>query len=175
MVLFALLATGLAFQSSRGQQKLDEILVHGDDFLFGVKEPAGWKGDATSAEKFGANVVLHEADQPQEDTVGLIRISVNDKVDENTQADLEEDKRSYKKLYSNVLFKELAVRHATYSCLASVFYVPGKFYEYVAYVNPGPRKSKLFSVSMNTGPSGASPKQAEAFQFAIRSLNLLKP
>jgi len=59
--------------------------------------------------------------------------------------------------------------------LGKVFYIPGKFYEYVAYVNPGPKKPVLFSVSMNTQKLEASAKELEAYKSAVQSVTLLKP
>jgi hypothetical protein len=162
-------------QSSLAQQKLDQLLVYGENFVFGVKEPVGWKGDTSNAEKFQSNVVLHESGQPLDSTSGLIRIRLDQKVDENTRADLEADMREYKAQYPRVQFKDIPAKHPDYLCLAKVFYVPGKFYEYVAYVNPGPQKPVLFSVSMNIQKSEASAKELDAFESAIWSLTLLKP
>ena len=133
-----------------GQQKLDQLLVYGDNFLFSLKEPPRWSGDTTNAEKFQSNVILHESGQPPESSAGLIRIRVNDKTDENTSADLEEDMRSYEAQYPKIQFKNLSVKNPRYLCLAKTFYIPGQFYEYVTYVNPGPKKPVLLSVSMNT-------------------------
>jgi hypothetical protein len=158
-----------------GQQKPDELLVYGDKFIFSVKEPTGWHGDTTNAEKFQSNAVLHEDSQPTDSTSGLIRISVNDKVDEDTLADLKADMRDYKAQYPAVQFKALIAKNPNYKCLARVFYVPGKFYEYVAYVNPGVQKPLLFSVAMNTGKAEATEKELEAFGSAIQSLKLVKP
>jgi hypothetical protein len=45
--------------SSFAQQKLHQLLVHGDNFLFSVEEPDGWRGDIAGAETFQSNVVLH--------------------------------------------------------------------------------------------------------------------
>jgi hypothetical protein len=170
-----LVASCCVVEVSLAQQKLDQLLVYGENFMFGVKEPPGWKGDTTNAEKFQSNVVLHESGLPLETTSGLIRIRLNEKVDENTREDLKTDLRGYQAQYPRVQFKDIPAKHPNYLCLAKVFYVPGKFYEYVAYVNPGPQKAVLFSVSMNTQKSEASAKELEAFELAIRSLTLLKP
>ena len=137
-------------QPSFAQQKLDQLLVYGDGFIFGVKEPLGWKGDIASAGNLQSNVILHEGGQPPESSQGLIRIRVNDKVDENTEADLDEDMRGYRAQHPKIQFKDLTVKNPEYPCLAKVFYVPGEFYEYVAYVNPGAGKPFLFSVAMNS-------------------------
>ena len=162
-------------QPSFSQQKLDQVLVYNDNFMFGVKEPAGWTGDTTNAASFEASMVLHESGQPSDSWFGLIRIRVSSKVDENTSADLAEDIRSYKAQFPGVHFKDLSVANPRYLCLAELFYIPGKSYEYVAYVNPGPKKPILFLVSMNTPKSEASPKELEAFKSAVQSLTLLKP
>lgn len=169
------IALAWMIQPSNAQQRLVQLLVYGDDFIFSVKEPPGWSGDTTGAGKFQSNVILHETGQPPESLSGLIRIRVNAKADENTSADLEEDMRSYRAQYPKVRFKDLSVRNPRYRCLAKVFYVPGEFYEYVAYLNPGPTKPVLFSVSMNSQKSEASAKELEAYESAVQSLRLLKP
>jgi hypothetical protein len=169
------IALSWMIQPSFAQQKLDQLLVYGDGFMFSVKEPPGWKGDTTTAAKFQSNVILHENGQPPESFSGLIRIRLNDKADENTSADLEEDMRGYRAQYPKIQFKDLDIKNPEYLCLAKVFYVPGKFYEYVAYVNPGQGKPVLFSVSMNSQKSEASAKELEAYKSAVQSLRLVKP
>jgi hypothetical protein len=166
---FLLTQTGLA------QQKLDQLLVHGENFMFGVKEPPGWVGDTTNAEQFNSNVVLHEVGQPAAAWIGLIRIRVDEKVDENTSADMAADMKDYKAQHPHVRFKELPIPNSHYRCLAKVFFVPGDFYEYVTYVNPGPNKPILVSVSMNTGPTEATAKELDAYKSAVQSLTVLKP
>jgi hypothetical protein len=161
--------------SSFAQQKLDQLLVYGDDFMFSVKEPPGWKGDATTAAKFQSNLILHEIGQQPESSSGLIRIRIDEKVDENTSADLKEDMRGYRAQYPKIQFRELPVKNQRYLCMAKVFYIPGEFYEYVTYVNPGPGKPFLFSVSMNSQKSEASAKELDAYKSAVQSLTLLKP
>ncbi|HWZ96782.1 MAG TPA: hypothetical protein VN025_03405 [Candidatus Dormibacteraeota bacterium] len=168
IVLFGLIP------SSNGQQKLDQLLVHGDGFLFSLKEPEGWSGDTENAEKFSANVVLHENGKPKNDYAGLIRISLNEKTDENIAEDMAADMREYSGRYPKVQFKDLAINHPGYKSLAKVFYESGEFYEYVAYVNPGPKSKFLFSISMNTGKTEASEKELAAFKSALQSLTLLK-
>jgi hypothetical protein len=162
-------------QLSFAQQKLDQLLVYGEDFMFGVKEPPGWVGDTTNAEGFEANVVLHESGQPRDSWSGLIRIRVNAKVNENTSADMAEDMRGYKAQFPNVRFKDLSIPNQRYLTIAKLFYIPGESYEYVTYVNPGPKRAILFSVSMNTQKLEASEKELEAYKMAVQSLTLLKP
>jgi hypothetical protein len=161
--------------SSLAQQKLDQLLVYGDNFLFSVLEPVGWRGDTASAEKFQSNIVLHEATQPSQSLAGLIRVRLNDKTDENISADMAEDIRSYKAQYPKIQFKDIAIRNPAYPAVAKVFYVPGQFYEYVTYMNPGQGKPFIFSVSMNSPKSEATAKQLDAYELTLASLKLLKP
>lgn len=162
-------------QPNFAQQKLDQLIVYGDNFMFSVKEPNGWNGDTANAKNFQSSVILHEATQPTDSVSGLIRIRINRKVDENTKADLEEDMRGYRAQYPRVQFKDFSVNHPQYLCLAKVFYIPGEFYEYVAYVNPGPKKPILFSISMSSQKSEASVAEMEAYRSAVESLTVLKP
>jgi len=161
--------------SISAQQKLDQLLVYGDNFLFSVKEPTGWQGDTATAEKFQSNVVLHEATQPVDSLDGLIRVRLNDKTDENISEDMEADIRSYRAEYPKIQFRDVAIKNPAYPAVAKVFYVPGKFYEYVTYMNPGLGKPFIFSVSMNSQKSEATAKQLAAYESTLASLKLLKP
>jgi hypothetical protein len=172
---FLALLIVLACLRTAAQQKLDQLLVYGDDFMFSVKEPPGWAGDTTNALGFNANVVLHEFGKPPDSWSGLIRIRVNEKTDENISADMAEDMRDSKAQSPNIQFKDFPIASTRYRCIAKVFVNPGESYEYVAYVNPGPGKPILFSVSMNTGKSEASVKELQAYKSAVQSLTLLKP
>jgi len=167
------IALTLSF-SSVAQQKLDQLLVHGDNFLFSVKEPDGWKGDTTGAETFQSNVVLHEASQATKSPSGLIRVRLNDKTDENISADMKDDIRSYKTQYPKIQFKDIAIRNPGYPAIAKVFYIPGQFYEYVAYMNPGRGKPFIFSVAMNTQKSEATAKQLGAYESTLASLKRMR-
>jgi len=169
-----LIAVILSFPSF-AQQKLDQLLVYGDNFLFSVKEPAGWKGDTATAENFQSNVVLHEATQPIESLAGLIRVRLNDKTDENISADMEDDIRTYKAQYPKIRFRDIAIKNPAYPAVTKVFYIPGQFYEYVTYMNPGRGKPFIFSVSMNSQKSEATAKQLDAYESTLASLKLLKP
>jgi hypothetical protein len=162
-------------QSAFAQQKSNRLLVYGDGFAFSLEEPPGWRGDTKSAEAFGANAILYEIAQPSDSMTGLIRIRVNSKEDEDTQADMDADMHDYQSRYPKVQFKDLPIETLGYRCLAKVFYIPGKFYEYVAYVNPGPKKPFLFSVAMSAQKSEASAHELEAYMSTVRSLTLIKP
>lgn len=96
-----------------------------------------------------------------------------DKVDDNTQEDLSHDMNGYKDQYGGIQFEDISVTHPSYRTFPKLFTVPGQFYEYVAYVNPGPGKKQMFSVSMNKQKTEATPHELNTFQEIIASLRLL--
>lgn len=174
-ILACLIVSCWLIQPSFAQRALDRLLVFGEGFSFSVKEPPNWKGDTENAARFDANVVLRESGKDIQGTHGLIRVRIDSKEDENTLADLEADMREYRERYAGIQFKNLEIKTPQYRCEAKIFFVPGKFYEYVAYVNPGPKKPFLFSVAMNIPRSEATDKELEAFRSTVQSLTLVTP
>jgi hypothetical protein len=173
--LLALLLCGLpsvaqAPPPSALSPKLDRLLVHGEGFVFGVKEPAGWQGDTGKAELYQANILFHRPATDPGKPEGVIRVRVSSKENENTEADLEADMDGYRRQFPRVQFPSLTAAHPSYRALAREFTVPGKFHEYVAYVNPGPRFHYLFSVALNTGSAPATEAELAALRDVIGSL-----
>jgi hypothetical protein len=157
-------------------QKLDNFIVYGEGFAFSLKEPAGWVGDIRRASEFGANVILYPAKANlNAQAVPIVRVVVSSKADEDTAADLAHDMESYRSEFSEAKFKDIAVSHASYRTFAKLFYVPGKFYEYVTYVNPGADSSNLLSVSLNKQRTEATAAELSAYGQVIQSLQLLAP
>lgn len=150
--------------------KLDRLLVWGEGFVFGVKEPAGWEGDTEKARLYKANVLFHRPATEPGKPEGVIRVRVSSKEDENTEADLKADMDGYRQKFPQVQFPSLAAAHPSYRLLAREFTVPGKFHEYVAYVNPGPQFHYLFSVALNTGSAPATEAELAALRDVIGSL-----
>lgn len=154
-------------------KKLDTLLVYGEGFIFSVKEPQGWAGDIKNARQYDANIIFYPLSQRFETATTIIRVSVNGKTDENIQEDLAADMSQYKKQYVGVQFKELSITHPTYQAFPKLFTVPGDFYEYVTYINPGPKKKLTFSVSMNKQKAAASADDLAKYQEVISSLLFL--
>ena len=173
-MFFALLASTLANPqtlptSSNGKQ--DRLIVYGKDFSFGVKEPENWTADTEElARKFHVNVVFTKKKGDGDDKSVTIRVRVNEKVDENTVEDLNYDMEQYKKEFPNAQFGALKEVHPEYKTLAKQVYVPGQFYEYVTYVNPGPESRFTFSVALSKDGAAASPGQLNAYDEVLRSL-----
>lgn len=55
---------------------LDSLIVYGEGFAFGVREPQGWVGDIQNSHKFGANIIFYRKSETIENAKALIRILV---------------------------------------------------------------------------------------------------
>ena len=104
----------------------------------------------------------------------MIRIRVDDKIDERVDKDLAADMNDYRNQFPNIQFKDIAVSHPRYRIYSKVFYVENNFYEYVAYINPGPQSALMFSVAMNTQKTEATQSELATLQKVITSLQMLK-
>lgn len=177
--IFLLLLSCLLAQASFAgdvphvEKRLDSLLVYGQGFIFSVKEPAGWKGDTENAAQFSTNIIFYPASQSLDNAQTIIRVLIADKTDENVNEDLAHDMKEYRAQYPNIVFKKLAVTHPNYRVFPKLFTVPGSFYEYVAYVNPGPTKKLMFSVLMNKQKKEASGLELDVYQKIIASLQML--
>lgn len=161
-----------ASAGAKGDRK-DVLLVYGQGFAFSVKEPHGWKGDIEAAKKYEANIVfLPEAAESRSADV-TIRLRVNPKVDENTAADLEADRSAYRQEYQKVQFGELRIRHPQYRTFSELFFQPGTFYEYVAYLNPGPKYKVTLSVAMSKARLAATESELEAYKAVLGSVRVI--
>jgi len=150
--------------------KLNSLIVYGDGFAFGVKEPDGWHADTDAlASKYHVNVVFSPIAGSGNDDV-TIRVRVNSKVDENTIEDLQYDMDQYKRDHPNVQFQDLNVAHAEYKTFPKLMSVPGRFYEYVAYLNPGPGRPFIFSVAMSTRKEPATGEELKAYEAVLKSV-----
>jgi hypothetical protein len=154
--------------------KADVLLISGDGFAFSVKEPEGWRGDTgAGAAKYQANVVFFPQAAESKAADITIRVRLNDKADENTAADLQADMDGYRKQYPRVQFGENPARHADYATFAKLFFQPGSFYEYTAYLNPGPKHPFTVSVAMSKANSAATPAELAAYETVLKSLKIL--
>lgn len=168
-----LVQTSFAGDAPRVERKLDTLLVYGQGFIFSVKEPEGWRGDTVNAEQFSANIIFYPNSQAPDKAQAIIRVLIATKTDEKIEEDLAHDMSGYRTQYPNILFKDLTISHSKYRVLPKLYTVPGNFYEYVAYVNPGPAKKLMFSVSMNKQKKEASAFELDVYQKIIASLQML--
>ena len=165
-------ATG---QSPRSSQKpsIDTVLVYGDGFTFSMKEPEGWQCLCDeSVGKYGVNAMVLPSSPESRAHHVEIKVRVNGKADENTALDLAADMEQYKKKYPNVQFAALDVAHPEYETYPKLFSFPNDFYDYVAYLNPGPRASFTLSVSMSKEKEPATKEELAAYQKVLQSLHV---
>jgi hypothetical protein len=153
-------------------EKLDNILVWGEGFMFRVKEPPGWKADCSNAANIHANILFYKQEESFETATTLIYLLVSDKTDENVEKDLEWDMEQYRKRYPNIQFKDIPVSHPEYETYSKLFYVKGTFYEYVTYINPGESNPHKISAAMNVQREEASEEELAAYQEVIETLIL---
>jgi hypothetical protein len=127
-----------------------------------VHEPDGWTGDTEIAAKFGSNTLFYRGSRLPDSgaLVPLIRVRVNNKIDENTVKDLQHDMEEYKRQYPKVQFEDIRVDHPT---------------EYVAYLNPGKGNPIQLAVSLSKRRVPATREELGAYREVVRSLVLLKP
>jgi hypothetical protein len=162
---------GLGAQS---KPKNDRLIVYGKDFSFGVKEPDSWRGDTGEiANKYQVNVIFLPSQEESLKRDVTIRVRVSKKVDENTIEDLNYDMQQYKKKYPTAQFKELNVVHPEYRTFARNVFVPDQFYEYVAYLNPGPGKPLIFAVAMSKMNAPATDAELTAYKSVLESMRWL--
>lgn len=171
IVIFFIIIPNIMFAAEK--PSLDSLIVYGEGFAFGVKEPQGWIGDIQNSSRFHANIIFYKKSETVENAKALIRILVARKADENTKADLEYDMEGYKSKYRNIKFKDIDVPHSAYKTFPKLFYIPDTFFEYVVYINPGEGVPQLFSVSMNKQKKEATNEELEAFRNIVRSILMI--
>jgi len=167
---FPEVATAQGF-SQASQNKLERLIVYGDGFAFGVKEPDDWRADTGEiARKYHVNILFAPRQAAGGNENVTIRVRVNRKVDENTIEDLNYDMEQYKKEFPEAEFTDLSVKHPEYRTFAKLVCVPDQFYEYVAYINPGPVSRFTFSAAMSKTSKPATPEEMKAFESVLKSL-----
>jgi hypothetical protein len=175
LVIAALLAPFAMAQSASPSpsKPADTLLVFGEGFLFSMKEPEGWHCICDEeASKYQVNAIIFPSSSQSRVDHVAIRVRVNEKTDENTIEDLKADMQDYKKNYPKVQFADLAVAHPEYKTYAKLFQFPGDFYDYVAYVNPGPQARFTLSVSMTKQKTPATAAELAAYAKVVQSLHV---
>jgi len=166
-----LLALAIAGVALSIQARADGLVVYGQDWAFTVAEPTGWHGDtADSAARYQVNIVFLPDDSQSKRADVTIRVRVNKKADELIAADLEADMNEYRAKFKKIRFADLKVHHPSYPLVSKLFFVPGEFFEYVAYVNPGKEYPYDFSVALSKANDPASPAELAAYQKVLQSV-----
>jgi hypothetical protein len=153
---------------------MTNLLVYGDNFMFSVNEPHGWKGDIDNAAKYYSNIIFYKSQTDLDNGGALIQIYNFEKKDEKTEKDLAYDINEYKNKYKNLKQQELIISHKEYNCYSKTVYSDNEFYQYIVYVNPGTKYKIGLSVAMNTSKRPATEDELNAFRNIIASLIMLK-
>ena len=167
LVLLALAAPAPA------ERQADRVIVHGDGFTFGVKEPAAWRADLGHAPRFGAHVLFYQTKHALRGGATLIMVRLSTSAANDAAQDLQSDMDDYRRRFGGVAFRDLEVSHPAYACVAKEFAVESLFHEYLTYVSPGRGRTERFSAALNT-EAAASPAELEAYRAIVGSLVLLE-
>ncbi|MFZ1685954.1 MAG: hypothetical protein WAU70_00915 [Flavobacteriales bacterium] len=151
---------------------MKSLIVYGDGFSFGVKEPQGWTGDIDRAAEYHSNIVFYPVGEDP-DKAALVQVSAFQKQDEKTQNDLAFDVKSYEQQHASLKKEDLAASHKEYRVFAKLVFVKDEFFQYIAYVNPGQKFGKGFSVAMNVQKRRATDEELKAFLETITSLRMI--
>ena len=149
------------------------LLISGDGFSFMVQEPPGWTGDTDKVRQYGVSVVFFPQLAASKAADVTIRVRVDEKAHEDLGQDLVSDLNGLRQQYPEIQSGELEVRHPGYATFPRLFYKPGSFFEYVAYLNPGPQYPFSLAVAMSKAKSAASPGELEAFERVLKSIIVL--
>jgi hypothetical protein len=133
-------------------------------------EPDGWRGDADAARHHGVHLIFFPQAPAARTARATIRVRVNPKSDEDTSGDLAAELDGYRGIYPELLAAELSAHHGTYDTVAAVLFRPGLFYEYIAYLNPGPRVPWSVTVALSKPRVPATSSELAAFEAVVRSI-----
>jgi len=158
----------------KASQEMHGLIIDGEGFVFTASEPEGWDTDTGRvAREYNANAVFFPRAKASRLYKVNIRVRLNEKTDNDPHADMMADVDQYKRQYPSTQFADVNVGHPEYKSSVKVFFTPGEFYEYVAYVNPGPGHHLMFSVAMSIEKRAATKDEISAYEHVLRSLRLL--
>ena len=169
-VLAALVVLALAAPAC-AERQADRVIVHGDGFAFGAKEPPAWRADLGHASRFGAHVLFYQSKRALKGDATLIMVRLSKAAANDAAQDLQNDMDDYRRRFGEVAFRDLEVSHPEYRCVAKEFAVESLFHEYLTYVSPGRGRTERFAAALNT-EAAASPEELEAYRAIVGSLVL---
>ena len=176
--LFLFLALGPLTFNCYGQTsdtaKMSSLVVYGDEFMFSVHEPDGWKGDIDNAKDYYANIIFYKSKEDIDNGGALIQVFNFNKQDEKTENDLQSDIKTYIDKYKDLKQQDFSVTHKEYKCYSKLVYVENAVYQYIVYLNPGKKYKSGLSVAMNISKRPATEEELKAFREIIPSLIMLK-
>src|SRR2546425_2180239 len=155
LVLLALAAP------ARAERQANRVIVHGDGFTFGVKEPPAWRADLGHAPRFGAHVLFYQTKHALRGGATLIMVRLSTSAANDAAQDLQSDMDDYRRRFGGVAFRDLPGSHPEYACGAKEVAVASLFHEDPTYVSPRRGRAERFAAALHT-QAAASAAELEA-------------
>src|SRR2546428_13229363 len=134
LVLLALAAP------ARAERQADRVIVRGDGFAFGVKEPPAWRADLGHASRFGAHVLFYQTKHALRGGATLIMVRLSTTAANDAAQDLQSDIDDYRKRFGGGVLRDLQGSHPAYPCVSEELTVESPIPEELTYLSPRPRR-----------------------------------
>ena len=152
------------------------VTVREKDYILTVHRPAGWQEDAEGVKKYNGKFVFRpQPEAGKADSGAVLLVSTYHKFDENVGLRLQSDTESFRKQFPNLEQGTLDVKHPKYATYGRVFSLPGGFYQYVTYLNPGGSQPYAVYVALGREKGAATPAELAAFKDLVESLVISLP
>jgi hypothetical protein len=112
-----------------------------------------------------------KSQQPERAT--LIRVTVTTKGGDDAAEVLKADMKRYKDNYPEVQFSDITMSHPDYHAFAKLYLSPSRFWEYVTYLESGPKARHLISVAMSKRQSEATVAEMKSYREVVRPVLLI--
>jgi hypothetical protein len=179
-VVIVTIAASFAFgqtvgtKNSSADADMHGLIIYGENFAFLASEPDNWDTDTGQvAREYSVNAIFFPRAQASRTLHVTIRVRLNRKTTEDPNADMNSDMTQYKKEYPSTRFADLNLKHPDYRISTKLFYTEKEFYEYVAYLNPGPQFKFIFSVVLSKERVPAANDELDAFAHVLQSLRFV--
>jgi hypothetical protein len=157
-----------------GELTPEVVTVTTKDYSFTVHTPAGWTGDTETAKKYQGAVYFSQQAEASPGGAKIL-VTVYPKLDENLGLRLQGDIQGSLKQFPKLELGDLDAKHPRYATFQKVLSMPGNFYQYVSYLNPGTLYGYAFSVEMSKKKVPATPEELAAYKDIVQSLAMAPP
>jgi hypothetical protein len=166
-------ATAETPPAAKPEEKKDALAITGKDYSATVRTPEGWQGDVEAAKAFHGNALFTQKGDPA--GAAKILLIMQHKFDENTGLLIDGDIANIRKQYPNLQVADLDVKHPKYPTFTKTLSLPGEFFQYETYMNPGSLYGYAVYVGMSKGKEAATPAELAAYKAIVESLQMASP
>ena len=126
--------------------------VMSGQYMYVVKPPAGWVGDMKNASEYQCDILIYPQSGKVTQDTPIVTIALWPKEQSVSVAtELHNDMARWSKRYPNTSFQDFAVARKGFQSYAKIYFVPGVYTDYVAYLDPGAQLPYYFIVSLQPG------------------------